>query len=250
MAVVVPAHNEARFIVRTLQGVPHYVDHVIVVDDASTDGTAPAAAERGDRRLVLLRHDQNRGVGAAITTGYRTALRLRADVVVVMAGDAQMDPADLPRLVAPVISGQADYVKGDRLSYPAARAHMPLPRWVANHVLTLLTCWATGLCVRDSQCGYTALSLRALRAGAVLPLDRLWPRYGYPNDLLGWLASAGLRIRDVVVRPVYGEERSGVRLRDALVTVPFVILRLAMRRLARALRVGSRPVPDIPALVE
>lgn len=237
VAVVVPAYRESRLIQRTLRSVPAFVDHVVVVDDASDDGTSVRAREAGDPRVEVVRHDHNRGVGAAIATGYRVAFGAGADVVAVMAGDAQMDPADLEGLLDPVLSGKADYAKGDRLTFPGAPARMPRTRWLGNHALSWLTRLATGLAVRDSQCGYTALGRRA---ASRISLDGLWPRYGYPNDLLGHLATARLRVRDVCVRPIYADEQSGIGWRHALVVVPWVLLRVVGRRL-RAGLFGARP---------
>jgi hypothetical protein len=232
VAVVVPAFDEARLIARTLASIPRFVDRVVVVDDASRDRTAQIVAGWEDPRVELVRHAVNRGVGAAIATGYRRAFEGGADVAAVMAGDAQMDPADLRRVVAPIVRGEADYVKGDRLSHPAARARMPVARWVGNHALSRLTRLTTGLSIRDSQCGYTALGREAARR---LPLDRLYPRYGYPNDLLSLAAVARLRVAEVVVRPVYGEERSGIRPTDLVTRFSPVLARSLLRRLRGAL---------------
>ena len=236
VAVVIPAHNEERLIKRALSGVPAYVDHVIVVDDASEDATHHEVARVGDERIELIRHATNLGVGAAIATGYRRAFELGADVAAVMAGDAQMDPQDLLQVVLPVVRGEADYAKGDRLSHPEVDARMPLSRRIGNRALSTLTRWATGLSVRDAQCGYTALSRRA---GERLPLERLWPRYGYPNDLLSHLAVRSMRVREVLVRPVYGTERSGIRPSDLVTAYPRVLARSAARRLASALARGA-----------
>jgi glycosyltransferase involved in cell wall biosynthesis len=242
VAVVVPAFNEERLLGRTLASIPPCVDHVVVVDDGSTDGTREAAEASGEARLHLVRHDENRGVGAAIASGYARAHALGADVVAVMAGDAQMHPGDLLRVLEPVLAGRADYVKGNRLSHPAVLRRMPLARLFGNHVLTWLTRLATGLRVQDSQCGYTALSCAVLPR---LPLDELWRGYGYPNDLLGWLARCGARIAEVPVQPIYADERSGIRLYHALLVVPFVLARVALRRLspATAPRLLSRSAP-------
>jgi len=230
VAVVVPAYNEARLIGRTISRVPAFVDTIVVVDDASADGTHEAALAAGDPRVVIVRLPENRGVGAAIVQGYRVAFARGAQVCAVMAGDAQMDPADLPQVLAPVLRGDADYVKGDRLSFPEARRNMPFARWLGNSVLSWLTRMVTGIKVRDSQCGYTAISRAAV---ARLPLEALWPRYGYPNDLLGMLAERGMRVEDVIVRPVYADEISGVGLRHALGVVPFVLARVFLRRILR-----------------
>lgn len=228
IAVVVPAYNEALQIAGTLRTIPSFVDRVIVVDDGSTDGTSAVTCAAGDRRVQLVRHARNRGVGAALKTGYSHALAAGADAVAVMAGDGQMHPDDLCALLWPVLRGEVDYAKGDRLSHPEARERMPFFRYVGNHLLSALTRAVTGTAIRDSQCGYTAFSRRALER---VPLDRLWSGYGYPNDLLGWLLSAGATVRDVVVRPVYGVERSGIGLRHALLVIPFVLARVLARRI-------------------
>ncbi len=227
VAVVVPAYREARLIGRTLGGLPPFVDAIYVIDDASDDDTAARARAQADARVVVLRHAENRGVGAAIVTGYRAAFEAGADVAVVVGADAQMDPADMPALLRPVLEGEADYAKGNRLVWPGARARMPATRWLGNHLFSGLTRLVTGLDVGDSQCGYTALTREAATA---LPLELLWSRYGYPNDLLGHLAQRGLRVVDVPVRPVYADEQSGIGLRHALFVVPFVLLRVLARR--------------------
>ncbi len=145
VAVVVPAHDEARLIARTLRSIPAYVDHVVVVDDASRDETAQRVEALDDPRVELVRHLENRGVGAAIATGYRRAFGAGAQVAAVMAGDGQMDPRDLEALLTPVLRGEADYAKGDRLSHPDAFARMPVSRWLGNHGLSAATRVATGL---------------------------------------------------------------------------------------------------------
>jgi glycosyltransferase involved in cell wall biosynthesis len=228
IAVVVPAFNEARWIAETVESMPAFVDHVIVVDDASSDTTSAIARAAGDARTAVIRHAENRGVGAAIITGYRSARALGADVIAVMAGDGQMDPIDLPAIVKPILRGEADYVKGNRLRYPGVWRTMPTTRLAGTAVLAWLTWRAAGLpALGDSQCGYTAISAAAIDA---LDLDAIWPRYGYPNDLLGALARARLRVGEVVVRPVYRGEASGLRARH-LVTIGYLIGRVAYRRL-------------------
>jgi glycosyltransferase involved in cell wall biosynthesis len=229
LAVVVPAHNEQTWIAGTVRRMPACVDHVIVVDDASRDATAREAVAAADARVEVARHPENRGVGAAIVTGYRRARALGADVIVVMAGDGQMHPDDLPAVALPVARGEADYVKGNRLAYPGAWRTMPPARLAGTAALAWLTKHAAGLDhLTDSQCGFTAISGHALDTlGA--DLDTLWPRYGYPNDLLGALARRGLRIDEAVVRPVYRGEASGLRAWH-LATIGWLIGRIAWRR--------------------
>jgi glycosyltransferase involved in cell wall biosynthesis len=227
IAVVIPALNEAPHITQVVRTLPTFVDRIIIVDDASSDDTGARAQAIGDRRLVVLRHDHNSGVGAAITTGYRHAFNEGADVAVVMAGDGQMDPDNLRDLLKAIESG-ADYAKGNRLVWPNVWRDMPKPRLAGNIVLSWLTRQAIGIHVKDSQCGYTAMTRDA---AARLDLDALWPRYGYPNDLLARLAASGARIVDVPVRAVYEDEQSGVGWHDALVVVPRVLGRAWLRRL-------------------
>jgi glycosyltransferase involved in cell wall biosynthesis len=227
--VIVPAYNEAQNIARTLRTLPSFVDHVVLVDDASEDNTLEQARAVADPRVDVISHSHNRGVGAALTTGYaRSAARTThpQDVFAVMAGDGQMDAADLGRLIDPIVHGDADYVKGNRFTAPDIEAVMPRGRRIGGLFFSFWTSMAIGQPITDSQCGYTALA-----RGACLRLDleRLWPRYGYPNDLLGQLAARKMRIVEVPVRPVYGSETSGLKLRH-LPTIAALVARAWIRR--------------------
>ncbi len=242
VAVVVPAFNEERAIELAISTVPTYVDHIIVVDDASADDTLACALRNADPRVEVIGHETNRGVGGAIVTGYRRALAERHDVAVVMAGDGQMDPADLPGLLDPIADGRADYVKGNRFRHPDIWRSMPVTRLIGNIGLSLATKLTSGYYrVFDSQCGYTAITRRAL---ASIDLDQLFPRYGYPNDLLARLHTAGVRVVDVPVRPVYGAHwRSGIKPHNVIYPVTWVLLRSWVTRLGA--RVGRRKTPEL-----
>lgn len=239
VAVVIPAYNEARAIADAVGTIPAFVDDVVVIDDASADDTIERARAAGAGRpgFEVLRHPANRGVGAAIVTGYRRARAVGADAIAVMAGDGQMDPDDLPALLAPIADDTADYVKGNRFMHPAVWSEMPPARIVGNVVLSAATRVTSGYRhVFDSQCGYTAIAARAIDALAV-ELDRMQPRYGYPNDLLSRLNVAGMRVTDVPVRPIYGPHwKSGIRLGTALGPIPWVLLRSWGNRLAATSR--------------
>lgn len=237
IAVVMPAYDEARLIAGALESVPSFVDHIIVVDDASRDGTAKIVRSF-PRRIELVTHRTNQGVGAAIATGCKHALALGADLTAVMAADGQMDPVDLPSLLAPLIAGEADYTHGNRLGWPAARKAMPWHRWLGNRIFSRLTRHAIGVEVQDSQCGYAAMNRCTKQE---LDWGRLWKSYGYPNDLLSALTLCGLRVREIPVRPVYGAEQSGIRLRHVLVVIPFVIARAWIRRQARRRELAPQP---------
>src|SRR5256885_5857692 len=125
VAVGVPAHDEEGLIASTIQAIPGFVDRIFVVDDASTDATAERAAEVGDPRVEVIRHERNGGVGAAIVTGYKRSLALRCDATAVMAGDNQMDPDELEGLALPVVRGDVDYAKANRLFTGRAWQLMP-----------------------------------------------------------------------------------------------------------------------------
>jgi len=223
LCVVIPAFNEEGAIEAAILSVPDFVDEVVVVDDASKDSTC-ARVEGCDGGAALLRHSVNRGVGAAIVTGYRHALALEADVAIVMAGDGQMDPADLPALLDPIAEGRADYCKGNRFAHRELFVQMPPIRVVGNAALSVATKVTSGYRhVFDSQCGYTAITAEALSR---LQLDDVFPRYGYPNDMLAHLFRAKARVVDVPVRPIYGPTwKSGVRWHTAVYPVGFVLLK-------------------------
>jgi glycosyltransferase involved in cell wall biosynthesis len=211
VAVVVPAYEEALLVAETIRGIPDFVDLVVVVDDGSRDDTAEQARATGDQRLEVIRHEENRGVGAAIATGYARCRDLGVDVTCVMAADNQMDPGELASLVGPVARGEVEYAKANRLVTGEAWNLIPRSRYLGNAVLSLLTKIASGYWhVADSQAGYTAVSITALRQ---LDLDRLYRRYGFPNDMLVHLNVQNARVRDVPSRPIYGVgERSGIKI--------------------------------------
>ena len=224
VAVVVPAFDEERLVAETVRGIPGFVDRIFVVDDASRDGTVAAAAGIGDARVEIVRHERNGGVGAAIATGYRRALDEEIDVTCVMAADKQMDPAELEALVAPVARGEVEYAKANRLVSGEAWEVIPRTRYLGNAVLSLLTKIASGYWhVADSQAGYTALALSALRR---LDLAALYPRYGFPNDMLVHLNVQNARVRDIPSRPIYdvGEE-SGIRLRSVVPRISWLLFK-------------------------
>ncbi len=229
VAVVVPARDEEELIGGTLAAVPEFVDRIYVVDDASTDGTAARAPEAGPR-VEVIRHEQNEGVGAAIVTGYKRALADGADVVCVMAADGQMDPADLETLAGAVARGEVDYAKANRLFTGEAWTLIPRSRYLGNAVLSLLTKIASGYWhVADSQSGYTAISREMLER---LDLDRLYRRYGFPNDMLVHLNVWNARVRDFPSRPIYGVgESSGIRLRRVIPAISWLLVRRFFWRL-------------------
>ena len=251
IAVVIPAYNEEKLIRRVLETVPALVDRIVVVDDGSVDSTAAivnSVRERDPGRIVLIRHAINQGVGGAIATGYIWCRDHGVDIAVVMAGDAQMDPADLPAVISPVASDDVDFAKGNRLGAGEARLLIPRIRYFGNLVLSLLTRIASGYWhVMDSQAGYTAINRRALET---IDWRRTWKRYGQPNDLLVRLNIHGFKVRDVPVRPVYNiGETSGIRPLRIIPCLMRLLTRLFFMRLyQKYVRRGFHPLVLLYAL--
>ena len=228
VAVVVPAYDEEKLLPETLAGIPEFVDRIYVVDDASRDGTAEKAA--AEPRAQLIRHETNQGVGAAIVTGYKQAIADRIDVTCVMAADNQMAPDDLEAIARPVVEGDADYAKANRLVTGEAWQLIPHARYLGNAMLSLLTKIASGYWhVADSQSGFTAVSLATLEK---LDLDRVYPRYGFPNDMLVHLNVVEARVRDVPSRPVYNVgEQSGIRYSRVIPAISWLLFKAFWWRL-------------------
>ncbi|RLB11959.1 MAG: glycosyltransferase family 2 protein, partial [Deltaproteobacteria bacterium] len=197
-----------------------------------TDNTAKVVEEyaKRDKRIVLLRHKKNKGVGGAIATGYKWARDHDFDIAVVMAGDAQMDPEDLPDILDPVAEGKADYSKGNRLFTGEAYKKIPKLRYLGNAALSLLTKIASGYWhIADSQCGYTAANRKVLET---IDWDQMYTRYGQPNDLLVKLNIYNFRVTDVPVKPVYNVgERSNLKIRKVIFSLSLLLIKLFFWRL-------------------
>jgi glycosyltransferase involved in cell wall biosynthesis len=231
IGVVVPAYNEEKLVGRVIETMPDFIDRAIVVDDCSQDNTSQVVRgyQSADARVLLIRHEKNQGVGGAIATGYKWCRDHEVDVAVVMAGDAQMDPADLPALLDPIVEDRVDYSKGNRLLTGEAWRIIPRARYLGNASLSFLTKIVSGYWhVADSQAGYTAVNKRVLH---LLPLDKIYPRYGMPNDFLVTLNIYNMRVIDVPVKPVYGSEKSGINFKTIVFTLSFLLLRLFFRRM-------------------
>ena len=209
-----PAYNEAEHITNVIHGIPDFVDHILVVDDASTDNTAEAARSAAASRVEITRHSSNQGLGAALITGHKRAIELNADICAVMAGDDQMDPRYLPNLLDAIIDEGYDYAKGNRFIISGLEK-MPKLRIFGNSVLSFLTKAASGYWrIFDPQNGYTAIRVKVLKS---LELDAMQHGYQFENDMLVRLNILGCRVKDVPIPAVYKGERSKVRL------LPFAI---------------------------
>jgi glycosyltransferase involved in cell wall biosynthesis len=232
ICVVVPAHNEQSQIGKVFDTMPDYVDHIVVIDDKSTDETVDVVEQyqTRDPRIELLKHASNQGVGGSIGTGYKWALDNHCDVTAVMAGDGQMDPDDLVNVIAPVVAGVTDYTKGNRLFFGDAWNMIPHYRYLGNSFLSLLTKISSGYWhIADSQSGYTAISWIALNR---IDIDKIYKDYGMPNDLLIRLNQYDFRVRDVHIKPVYNiGERSGIKLMRVIPRISWLLFKGFWRRL-------------------
>ena len=232
ICVVVPAYNESSQIRKVIETMPGFVDKVVVVDDASRDDTPEIVRQyqKNHNRIELVRHQENQGVGGAISTGYKWARDNGYYVTAVMAGDGQMDPAELEKVIRPVVEDSADYVKGNRLFYGDAWRMIPHYRYLGNSFLSLMTKIASGYWhIADSQSGYTAISLVALKR---INLDTIYKDYGMPNDLLIKLNQHDFRVKDIHIRPVYNVgEKSGIKLRKVIPKISWLLFKGFWRRL-------------------
>ena len=232
ICIVVPAHNEERNLPTVIRTIPDYVDAIVIVDDVSTDNTAAVVEleQKADPRVVIIRHKVNQGVGGAIASGYEWARDNNMDCAVVMAGDAQMDPAELPILLGPSLRNGVNYVKGNRLIYQQSRHIIPGIRFIGNSALSLLTKFASGYWhISDSQCGYTVADMTVLKR---IDWSRMYRRYGQPNDLLISLNIQNFTVRDVPVRPVYDVgEASGIKISRVIFTISRLLAKRGLERM-------------------
>lgn len=233
IAVVVPAYNEENKIGAMLDGLPETIDAIYVANDKSTDRTADIVREKAahDKRITLLDLPENVGVGGAIVAGYKAVIDNDEDIAVVMAGDGQMDPSDLPAIINPVARDECDYSKGNRFLHGRRELDkIPRHRLFGNLVLSMLTKIVSGYWhVSDSQGGYTAINRKALQA---VDWDKCYPRYGCPNDYLVQLNIANMRVCDVPITAVYGEEwQSKMTFYKVIFPILGLLFRLFMRRI-------------------
>jgi dolichol-phosphate mannosyltransferase len=230
IVAVVPAYRVEGQIQSVLQGLPSYLNRIIVIDDGSPDrtGAVVRTAAGKDRRILLLRHDQNEGVGAAMVSGFRRALELKAQIIVKIDGDGQMDTGHLPELLEPLVQGKADYTKGNRFRDFAALRQMPLIRRLGNMGLGFLAKAATGYWnLFDPTNGFVAVRGATL---AQLPLDQIDRGYYFEISMLANLYLLGAVVQDVPMPARYRDEVSNLVVERVLVEFPARLLATFVRR--------------------
>ena len=229
---MIPAYNEASQIGGVLDTIPDFVDKIVVVDDASPDDTSDVVGQyqKHHSRIVLLRHSMNQGCGGALATGFIWARDNGMDIAVRMDGDGQMNPDDLPALLDPVSRGTADYAKGNRLVTGQAYQIIPKVRYFGNAFLSLLTKIASGYWhVADFQSGYTAMNEKVLHT---IDWQKMYKRYGQPNDLMVRLNIYNFRVADVPVDAVYHVgEKSGIKIRKVIFTLSWLLVKMFLWRM-------------------
>ncbi len=229
LAVIIPAYRVAAKVAAVIADIPPEVAHIVVVDDACPEGSGDIVAALDNKRLHLVRHTENQGVGGAVVSGYRKALELGADVMVKIDGDGQMDPAILHKIAGPVMSGEADYAKGNRFADFRTLKRMPTVRLLGNSGLSFLLKAASGYwTMLDPTNGYTAIHARALEK---LELDRLDRRYFFESDLLIRLGTVSAVVVDVQMEARYADENSSLNIPKTMLEFPGKILRGLLRRL-------------------
>lgn len=229
VAIVVPAYNEERLIGKVISTTPSFVDDIVVIDDGSRDDTSRQAEQAGDARLRLIVHERNTGVGGAVVTGHKEALALGADIVCIMSGDAQCDPAYLESLVSPVAEGTCDVAKGNRFYSMDSFRTMPKFRILGNVIMSFLVKFATGYWrIVDPLFGYLAMSRTVLER---LPLDRISKGYSLENDTLINLNILGATVMDVPIPALYGDEVSNIKLYRDVPSVTWFLFKGFWRRI-------------------
>ncbi len=220
VSVVIPAYNEEVLIKQTIETIPDFIDKIIVINDASNDNTINILNKIDKKKLIIITHEKNKGVGAAISTGYKYCLKHKFDYIAVMAADGQMSPDELAPMLDFTIKNNLDYVKGNRFLKPLTLKSMPVVRIIGSLALNIMTKIATGYYhIGDPQSGYTVISSDTLKK---LNLDKIYPKYGYPNDMLGKLSMINAKVSDFPVSAIYHEERSD--LKPVKIIIPYTKL--------------------------
>ncbi|OGO38383.1 MAG: glycosyl transferase family 2 [Chloroflexi bacterium RBG_16_57_11] len=228
IVVVIPAYRAEKFIIKILSGIPPFVSNIVVVDDCSPDRTAELVYAFNDSRICLVSHETNQGVGKAMLTGYCKALELGAKIIVKMDSDDQMDPAYLVPLIAPILTGQADYTKGNRFLHANELKAMPFIRRIGNAGLSFLTKAASGYWnLFDPTNGYTAIHTSVV---PLLDTTKIHPRYFFESSMLIELGMHRAVIRDVYIPARYGDGFSSLSVWKTLIEFPPRLFSAFLRR--------------------
>lgn len=215
IAVVIPAYKVRAQIMAVIGGIEPFVEKIYVIDDCCPDGTgAFVKRECADTRVEVIIHSLNLGVGGAVITGYQAAIADRMDIIVKVDGDGQMDPKLIVDFVSPILSGEADYTKGNRFFDLEGLSQMPRTRLVGNAILSFMNKLSSGYWdLFDPTNGYTAIHSEVLRH---LPLEKISQRYFFESDMLFRLSTLRAAVIDIPMDSKYGEEVSNLKISDVV----------------------------------
>jgi len=220
IAVVIPALNEEKLIGKVIEAVPGFADHIIVVDDGSTDDTVKIATEKG---ATTISHKTNRGVGAAFNTGVRICLELQADIMVNMDADGQFNPADIEKIIQPILDNQADFVTASRFIDSDYRPEMPLIKYIGNRFMSRFVSRLTHQKFYDVSCGFRAYSQETLQR------LNLFGDFTYTQETFIDLAFKDTEILEVPVHVRGKREQGKSRVASNLFRYAFQTLKIIIR---------------------
>jgi len=231
LAVVIPCYRVSQQILSVIRGIGPDVSLIYCIDDACPDGSGQVVEQhfQNDSRVHVVRHETNAGVGGAVVTGYLQALRERAEIIIKLDGDGQMDPAEIELLIRPIVEGRADYAKGNRFWRLEGLRSMPWVRLIGSAGMSFLSKLSTGYWnLFDPANGFTAIHANVVRE---LPLGKLSRRYFFESDMLFRLNTLQAVVVDVPMMARYADETSGLNVWNALVAFPLYHARNFVKRL-------------------
>lgn len=230
IGVVIPCYKVKNQILDVLRNIPDLVDYIYVVDDACPEMTGRYVEENiTDSRIKVILHEKNKGVGAAVMSGYSAAIKQGVEIVVKIDGDGQMDPHLISKFIYPIILGEADYTKGNRFYNRDMIRQMPLMRLIGNGILSFFTKFSSGYWdLFDPTNGYTAIHTKI---AAILPFKRISSRYFFESDMLFHLNTIRAVVVDVPMSAKYDDEVSNLKISKILVEFLYKHLRNFVRRI-------------------
>ncbi|PIP30780.1 glycosyl transferase, partial [bacterium (Candidatus Howlettbacteria) CG23_combo_of_CG06-09_8_20_14_all_37_9] len=231
IVAVIPAYNEEKLIGKVIQKMPAFIDNMIIINDGSHDKTEDAIIKTGDNRVIYIKNENNIGVGGSVCKGAEKAKKIKADIIVTMAGDDQCDPKYLPKLLDPIIEDKCDFTKGNRFFSRDSLHGMPFHRIFGSIVLSFMNKIASGYwSIFDPQNGYSAQSFRAFEK---IDFNRITKRFAYENDLLINLNIIDARVKDIPIPALYGEEASSMKIWKIVPSFSWFLFKGFFRRIFR-----------------
>lgn len=231
VGVIIPCFRVAKQVKQVIQGLPNYINHIIIVNDNSPDDIKNIILkiQEGDTRIEYMEHTDNRGVGGSMKTGFIKAIELDCDFVIKIDGDGQMDPSYIPQLLEPLLNSDYQFSKGNRFHDFEALKAMPLLRRIGNIGLSFLVKAASGYwTIFDPTNGFFCVKKEIL---AELDLEKIEDRYFFESSLIIELYYTGSKIFDVPMPAKYGMEKSNLSVIHTFLTFPFKLLKALVRRL-------------------